>query len=106
MPSAPSSETVVANDSWASAADLARARIRRRSGEITTPRATRATTTTSVAMGLIVNETTMSASSVSALLISAPNAATTPLANPANPPRSSCSRPLGSRCCTAHDVWR
>ena len=60
----------------------------------------------SVATGLIRNETTMSASSVSALLISMLKEATTPLANPANAPRSSCSWPLRSWCWTAHEVWR
>ena len=106
MPSAPSSETVVANDIWASAAAEARARMRRRSGAITAPSATRATTTTSVAIGLIVNETAISAATLSRAMSATLNEVTTPLANPAKPPSSSCSRPLGSACCTAHDVCR
>ena len=106
MPNALSSETVVATDIWAAAAAEARARMRRRSGAITAASATRATTTTSVAIGLIVNDTAMSAATLRRAMSATLTDVATPLANPAKPLSSSCSRPLGSACCTAHDVCR
>ena len=73
---------------------------------MTAPSATSATTTTSVAIGLMKSDTVINAATLRTVLSATLNDVTTPLANPAKPPSSSCNRPLGSSCCTAHDVWR